>query len=612
MAVLTQLKRDWHFLRTMLRVGGRIRSAAPDMTVTVADIIEGWARDTPDAPAILFEDRSFSYRDYDAAANRFAVWAQDRGLVQGDVVALLMENRPEFLFVWLGMAKIGVTTALINTNLRGQALLHSLSVSDARHLIVGEELADAVADIGDDLPDTMSLFRLADAWAHDPTGRTLPAPADRPALGTDLDAVLAGQAEGAIGPQARSDLRGRDACFYIYTSGTTGLPKAAKFPHMRVFSGMNGFSAAVDATAKDRMYVTLPLYHSAGGVCAVGVTLSVGGSIVLKRKFSASHFWEDVVKYRATLFQYIGELCLYLLIAPPHPQERDHALRAIIVNGLRPEIWEAFQARFAIPRIVEFYGSTEGNVMLFNYDGKPGAVGRVPSYARRFFNVDLVRFNLETEEPQRNAEGFCIPCGPEELGEALGRIGTDARHHFDGYSGSRETDKKVLHHVFKDDDAYFRTGDLLRRDAHGYYYFVDRVGDTFRWKGENVATSEVAGALSRFPDIHEASVYGVRVPHADGRAGMAALTADTDLDLAALFEHALRELPAYACPVFLRLRGAIDVTGTFKHRKVDLVEQGFDPGSTNDPIFIRDDGLRTFRPLTIEEYEEIRAGRRSL
>ncbi len=605
MAVFTQLKRDWHFFKTLLAVGGRIRPAAPDMTTTTADIIEHWAARTPDAPALFFEDRIFSYRDYDAAANRFAVWGQAQGLTQGDVVALFMENRPEFLFVWLGMAKIGVTTALINTNQTGQALLHSLSVSDARHVIFGEELTAPLDAVRGDLPEAMALFRLADPWAGTGGERC-------PGFALDLDALLAGQSERAVGPEARPNLRGIDACFYIYTSGTTGLPKAAKFPHMRMYSGMHGFSAAVGATARDRIYVTLPLYHSAGGVCAVGITLTVGGSVILKRKFSASHFWEDVARYEATLFQYIGELCRYLLNSPVHPQERSHRLRAIIGNGLRPEIWEDFQSRFAIPRIVEFYGSTEGNVTLFNYDGKPGAVGRVPSYARKFFNVNLVRFDLVAEEPKRDGEGFCMRCPPEEVGEALGQIGNDVRHHFDGYSGSAETDKKILRRVFEKDDAYFRTGDLLKQDRHGYYYFVDRIGDTFRWKGENVATSEVAGVLSRFPAIREANVYGVSVPHADGRAGMAAVQADDAIDLAALYEHMAGELPAYAQPLFLRLRGEIDTTGTFKHRKVDLVKDGFDPGATDDPILIRDDAIRTFRSLKIEEFEEIAAGQRVL
>ncbi len=599
MAQLEQIKRDLHYLRSLLRIGWRIRHVKSDMTETAADIIEHWAAKTPDAIAILFEDQCVTYAEYNDTANRYAHWARAQGLKQGDAVALLMENRPEYLMAWLGMAKIGVATALINTNLTGHALAHSLNISGANHIILGTELGAPLDTARPFLERSMTVFA-----TREDADTPLPPETE------DLDATLAAQPASSVGREARAGLGGKDVCFYIYTSGTTGLPKAAKFTHARLHTAMNGFSAAVGSTASDRVYITLPLYHSAGGVAGLGVALTVGGTVIIRRKFSVSHFWDDVAQHNATIFQYIGELCRYLVNAPSHPHERSHKLRAIIGNGLRPEIWEEFQSRFAIPHIVEFYGSTEGNVTLFNLDGKAGAVGRVPGYAKGIFPVNLVHFDVETEQPVRGTDGFCIPCKDDEVGEGVGRIGEKATSHFDGYSNEDATSKKVLRHVFEEGDLYFRTGDLLRRDRHGYYYFVDRIGDTFRWKGENVATSEVAEAISRFPGVREANVYGVHVPHTDGRAGMVSLVADEGFDLDGFHAFLAEELPAYARPIFLRLQTGIEITGTFKHRKVDLVKEGFDPTQITEPLFLRDDKAGGFVPLTLDLFQEIEAGTR--
>jgi fatty-acyl-CoA synthase len=362
---------------------------------------------------------------------------------------------------------------------------------------------------------------------------------------------------------------------------------------------MHGFASGLNARASDRMYNVLPLYHSAGGVCAIGPALLTGGSVILKRKFSVSEFWDDVHRYRATLFQYIGELCRYLLNAPTAAHERDHAIRAITGNGLRPEIWRTFQERFAIPKIVEFYGATEGNVSMLNYDGKVGAVGRIPSYMRSIVTTRIVKFDVESEMPVRGPDGFCIECADNETGETIGKIANEPGKSFDGYTREADTRKKVLHDVFEKGDAWFRTGDLMRRDAKGYFYFVDRIGDTFRWKGENVATSEVAEALGVVPGVREANVYGVAVPGADGRAGMAALVTAPGFDIAKLAGALSGNLPAYARPIFIRLLPELEITGTFKQRKVDLVKDGFDPKAIRDPLY-------WLNPLT-EQYEALTA-----
>ncbi|HWX88729.1 MAG TPA: hypothetical protein VNY75_00375, partial [Rhizomicrobium sp.] len=314
-------------------------------------------------------------------------------------------------------------------------------------------------------------------------------------------------------------------------------------------------------------------------------------------------------KYGATMIEYIGELCRYLLNAPPSPLERGHKIRVITGNGLRPEIWREFQARFAVPRIVEFYGATEGNVSMLNYDGTVGAVGRVPDYLEWLLPSRVVRFDVEKEMPVRGGDGLCIECGPDEVGETLGGISKRAGREFEGYTNRADSDKKMLRDVFKKGDLWFRTGDLMRRDGHGYFYFVDRIGDTFRWKGENVSTGEVGEALAAVPGILEANVFGVTVPGVDGRAGMASLVVDGDFGLDDLPARLKARLAPYARPIFLRLAARIDVTGTFKQRKMDLVREGFDPSALADPLYFLDPETGKYERLTPQRYADIVEGR---
>ncbi|HEY1836941.1 MAG TPA: long-chain-acyl-CoA synthetase [Rhizomicrobium sp.] len=586
-------EREAVYITSLGRTLYRMRHAKPDSHLTVTDIVQGFGRDTPQAPAIFFEDRIVSYRELNAQANRYARWALAQGVRQGDVVALLMENRPEYLFAWLGIVRIGAIAALLNTNLRGAALAHSIGVANAAHLVLGSELADSLAEAR---PLIEAPPRL---WA---TGACV-AGAD------DLDAALAAQSSDALDADVRRGLTGKDKALYIFTSGTTGLPKAANITHLRLLFMMYGFAGGLGAKASDRTYNVLPLYHSAGGICAVGIALTAGGAIVLRRKFSARDFWDDCYRYRATFFQYIGELCRYLLNAPPGPHERDHMIRAITGNGLRPEIWPIFQKRFAIPRIVEFYGATEGNVSMLNYDGKVGAVGRIPHYMRKILTTRIVRFDIAREMPVRGADGLCIECADGEVGEAVGKIANEPGKTFEGYTKASDTEKKILRDVFEKGDAWFRTGDLMRQDEDGYFYFVDRIGDTFRWKGENVATSEVAEALGVVPAIKEANVYGVAVPGMDGRAGMAALVAGPEFDARTLAAQLASNLPAYARPVFLRLMPQMEITGTFKQRKLDLVQEGFDPAKIADPLYWLDPATGRYEPLDAARYADIVAGR---
>jgi fatty-acyl-CoA synthase len=333
--------------------------------------------------------------------------------------------------------------------------------------------------------------------------------------------------------------------------------------------------------------------------------------VVISNEFSASRFWTDIVCWDCTLFQYIGELCRYLLQAPTDPEETRHRLRMCIGNGLRREIWNDFKSRFRIPRILEFYAATEGSVSLFNVDGEPGSLGRIPAFLAHRLPIALVKYDDRTGAPLRDAGNLCIPVAPDEIGEALGRIrgrtppaGTD----FEGYASAEETEQKIIRDAFTPGDAWFRTGDLMRRDRRGYYYFVDRIGDTFRWKGENVSTSEVEQVICSFPGVLQAGVYGVLVPHADGRAGMAAIVAAAELPLDRFYSHLALHLPDFAHPLFLRLCEKIETTATFRNVKEKLAREGYDPAATGDAIFFNDRRKGAFVPLDGALFGRIQSG----
>ena len=600
-SLLDNARREARFLAELARTYAMLRELAPNSPTTFADLIEAQAAARPSQVAIAFEERRISFAELDAASNRVARWARASGIGRGDSVALSLENRPEFLITWIGLAKIGAVAALQNTQLSGAGLAHCLREVGAKHWIVGAELAGAAASALGELASPPAIWLAGAPGASEgPALRELP-------RARSLDAALAEASPAPLDRHARRGLSARDRLFYIYTSGTTGLPKAANVSHARALATALGGARVTRLTPRDRLYVALPLYHSAGGVMAAGAALLSGATLVLARKFSASQFWSDCAAHEATVFQYIGELCRYLLNAPEHADEKRHRIRACIGNGLRPEIWAPFQKRFAIPSIIEFYGATEGNLALVNLDGRVGAVGRLPSYLRGLAGVELVRFDAQRETPLRGDDGFCSRCEAGEAGELIGRINDAAR--FEGYSNAGATEQKILRDVFRTGDAFFRSGDLLRFDADGYYYFVDRIGDTFRWKGQNVATTEVAEALSGAPGVREASVYGVQVPGTDGRAGMAALVVDdARFELAALRAHLHAALPSYSRPLFVRIAASLDATGTFKLRKQSLVADGFDPSRSLGPLYFDDARSGAYLRLSPALFAEINAG----
>jgi fatty-acyl-CoA synthase len=591
MRLRARLERDWRFMRGLNRTLKRVKSIAPDSPNLICDDLQAAFQAHRNAPAMTFEGRTVTYAELEAMANRFAHWAKSINLRRGLVVALLMPNRIEYFAAWYGLSKVGVVTALINNNLTGASLIHCLNISGAAHCVVDSETSPAFEAVRGQLDRPMQQWVLGHAF------------------GDQRDLVQALKSCSQLPPDrsVREDILARDTALLIYTSGTTGLPKAARITHQRAQLYMRGFAGATGASEKDRIYIPLPLYHATGGLCALGAALLNGGSVVLRRRFSASHFWEEVTVEGCTMFVYIGELCRYLVNNPETETDGRHKIRLIFGNGMTPDVWSVMKRRFRIPQILEFYGATEGNVSMFNFDGREGAIGRVPKWLRRKFNIRLAQYDHETGDIVRRADGLAVEAGAGQVGECLGEIHAEARTDYAGYVDKQASEKKILRNVFAKGDAWFATGDLMRQDADGYFYFVDRVGDTFRWKGENVSTTEVSERLQGAPGVREANVYGVPVDGADGRAGMAGLVVGPEFNIAAFAEHVARELPPYAQPVFVRILPEIAVTGTFKPRKVDLIAEGFDPGAVKGPVYVRD-AKKGYTRLTKLGHEKIVTG----
>lgn len=566
-----------------------------DPSFTLPLVVETLADQFGDALALTDGHEHLTYKGLAQTSHRYARWALRQRLTAGDVVCLFMPNRPQYIAIWLGLTRIGLIVSLLNTNLTGDSLAHAVNIVAPRHVIVSAELADAFAAV---LPKLTSGIQI---WASGEAAHGF----------ERLDHALTLESADPLSASEHRPPLITDRALYIYTSGTTGMPKAANVSHFRLMQWSYWFAGLMNTRATDRMLNCLPLYHSVGGVVAIGAVLVNGGTVVIRPKFSASRFWDDVVEWDCTLFQYIGELCRYLINAPAHPRETDHRLRLCCGNGLRADVWPEFKRRFHVPQILEFYASTEGNVSLYNCEGTPGAIGRVPSFLAHRSNLALVKFDVQTGAPMRNSEGLCMRSQPGEIGEAIGKIiddGSNPGSRFEGYADHEASAKKVLRNVLAPGDAWFRTGDLMRKDGLGYYYFVDRVGDTFRWKGENVSTTEVATKISACPAVMEAIVYGVTIPANEGRAGMVALVVNPNFDLAAFHDYLAANLPDYARPVFLRICTSLAATATFKSQSQELMQEGYDPALAGGEIYFNDRFEGAFVKLDAALYASLQAG----
>ncbi|XP_047519939.1 long-chain fatty acid transport protein 1 [Pieris napi] len=563
---------------------------------TVVTRWEEVAKMTPDKPAFIMADRSLTFREGDELSNRIAWYFKRQGFKRGEVIALFMETQPEYVFLWIGLAKLRVTTALVNTNLRGSQLIYCLRIAGCKAVIFGAEMTEAIKSIQNEIPD-IPLFQF-----NPPGEESAPILQDTIPLSTELTEM---SSESYSDPEPAKP---RDTLLYIYTSGTTGFPKAAIITNIRYLLIPLGVHNSAQLSSSDIVYDPLPLHHTAGGVLGAGQCIVLGCTVVLRRKFSASNYWKDVANYKCTAAQYIGEICRYLLTVPPSAYDTAHTAKVLIGNGLRPQIWEEFVERFNIERVLEFYGATEGNSNLVNLDSKVGAIGFLSRTVSSIYPLTLVKCDEITGEILRNESGSCITCGPHEPGLLLGKIEPKkAILTFAGYADKTASEKKMVRDVRVKGDCYFNTGDILVMDHFGYFYFKDRTGDTFRWRGENVSTAEVEGVISNLIGLKDAVVYGVSIPNIEGRAGMAAIAdPEKKLDLESLATGIKTSLPAYARPLFLRILPAPPLTATFKLKKKELVEQAFSLGT--DPVYFLDQKTGKYVPLTQKMYDDIMQG----
>ena len=545
----------------------------------IAAVFERWAKRTPEQIAVRFEGKDLTYRALNEQANRYASVLKAQGIQKGDVVGVLFDNRPELLAAVLATIKLGATAGMMNPQQPGAAFARSVKAVEPKLIFAGAEHADQVRELS--LPLVVQREK-------------------GPKVEGAIDVDEAAATASPENPEGSAALELNSTAFLMLTSGTTGMPKAARMSHyrwLRCWSGVGLMSARLKHD--DVLYCALPMFHNNALTVSWSSVLAAGATLAIARKFSASGFWRDAKANRATAFAYIGEVCRYLLQQPPGDGDRDHQVRVIIGNGLRPELWDAFKHRFGIEHVAEFYGASECNLLFTNGFNVPRTAGFTPlSYA-------VVKIDHGTQRPFKDIRGRLVKAKAGEEGLLLAEV--TPRAPFDGYTDQRSSEAKLLRDAFQTGDCWFDTGDLVREQGWRHVAFVDRLGDTFRWKGENVSTAEVEAALLEAPFVEHAAVYGVEVPGYDGRAGMAAITLKTALEPEAL-ERLLRDrLPDYAIPLFLRIRQTLETTDTFKFRKVELRDEGMNPMRVQEPLLVRRD--QTYLPLDADRLADITEGR---
>ena len=553
----------------------RYKFPDPDDPASLAHTFQDTTNRFAERPFLYFEDEMWTYADTNKAANILATYLTSTGVKHGDRIVLFMENRPSFVISLLALNKIGAIAVLINTSLTGDPLIHCINSSDSVKCIVGAEQADALEDVLDQINITKQEDFL---WSKDTDQYSLPDWA------IDLQAQLDNSNDKNL--DETNSVKAKDVACYIFTSGTTGVPKAAICPNQKLIAAsVNIKMAGYRINEKDCMHNSLPLYHSTGlmlGLCAV---VQAGASTFIKRKFSATSFWDEVQKYNTTALVYIGELCRYLANSEPRQAEQNNTLKVMVGNGLRPDVWDTFKDRFQVNRIVEIYGASEGNALFMNLLNKNKTIGMTNA------DVALIEYDVAEDEVLKTDDGFCKRILNHDPGLLIVRIGPNAV--FNGYTDAQATEKKILRNVFDEGDAWFNTGDLIKTVDVGYslgkthYQFVDRIGDTFRWKSENVSTNEVGEILNGYKDVNMSNVYGVQIPGCEGRAGMAAFSLEDaeSFDWQAFSDYVENSLPKYARPLFIRIIQEMDTTGTFKLKKNDLRNEAFDIGKVSDPIY---------------------------
>ena len=595
-------------IREFFRVIGELKYIIPllrykwpelDSNSSLAHSFQETVQNYSEKDFLYFEDEVWTYAQTNEAANILANKLSNEGIEHGDKVVLFMENRPHFVISLLALNKLGAIGALINTSLTGKPLVHCINTSDSKKCIFGDELSNSLENVLSEINITKSSDLL---WVEDNNPSKCPEWASN--IKENLD-----QSKSQNLEETNSVLAG-DTAFYIYTSGTTGVPKAALFPNVKIVAGSTNITiAGYRLTSDDCMYNCLPLYHSTGLILGLCACIQAGASTFIKRKFSASSFWSEAKKFNTTAFVYVGELCRYLSFQKPCDDEVNNPISKMVGNGLRPDLWDTFRNRFDVERICEIYGASEANGMFMNLLNKDETIGMTNTEIK-LFAYDVADDKLKVDE-----KGNYIEIKDHSPGLALMKIGPNAI--YNGYTDAQASEKKIIRDVIEDGDRWFNTGDLLKTMDVGFalgrqhYQFVDRVGDTFRWKSENVSTNEVAEILNAFDQVNMANVFGVKVPQSEGRAGMVAFNCDLnnfDWNNFSLFVS--EKLPNYAQPVFVRIIEELETTGTFKLKKNDLREEAYHLDKVKgDQIFVKKPGESTYSLLDDSYYNIIQEGR---
>jgi len=573
----------------------RYKWPSGDDRASLAHTFQATTEKFPDRAFIYFEEETWTYAQANKAANSMARYLADHGVKHGDRVVMFMENRPYFAITLIALNKIGAIGVLINTSLTGDPLIHCINSSDSVKCIVGAERAQPLEEV----LDKINIVQKEDIlWVEDTPEYSLPNWATDLKAGIDFDMT--------DNLPETDKVTAQDIACYIFTSGTTGVPKAAILPNAKlVAASVNITMAGYRINEEDCMYNCLPLYHSTGLMLGLVAAIQVGAASFVKRKFSASSFWEEAQRFNTTALVYIGELCRYLANQEPSEAEKNNPIVSMVGNGLRPDVWDEFRDRFKVERIIEIYGASEGNALFINLFNKDKTIGMTSA------DVALIEYDVADDKIIKNADGTCKKIMNEDPGLLIVKIGPNAV--FNGYTDAQASEKKILRDVFEEGDAWFNTGDLIRKVDVGFalgkehYQFVDRIGDTFRWKSENVSTNEVGEILNGYHDVNMSNVYGVKIPGCEGRAGMVAFSLENreHFNWDEFSTYVENNLPKYARPIFVRIIEEMDTTGTFKLKKNDLREQAFDITSITDTVYCLKPNSNTYQPLDNDWLEQI-------
>lgn len=564
-----------------------------DAPISIGHILEKNALIYTNKTAILYEDLTYTHFEFNGLVNRYAHVFAAYGIKKGTVAIVLLENRLETLVLISALAKLGAVASLINANQKGAVLKHSIETDQGDFFIIGEE---RIADFEAIRPELNTLEK-ATFFGLKNHGEEL-IPSDYLRL-TEL--IQKASTENL--PITQTITLG-DRFANVFTSGTTGMPKASIQTHKKWYLCYHWYGQVnMGINSEDVFYVPIPFFHTNAMIVAWPSAASGGAALAIRRKLSISNFWKDVAKFNVSAFIYIGEICRYLMNKPPAATDTMHRIQKVVGNGLRPDIWKAFKKRFNIPAVYELYGASDGIVSYTNVFNLNCTVGLCRSeYA-------IVQYDVDNDMPYRNEQGFMEKVATGDAGLLLGQITETAP--FPGYVNKAQNEEKIFRNVLAAGDQWFNTGDLIRDLGFHHAQFVDRLGDTFRWKGENVSTAELEAILNQFPQVAHSAVYGVSFPKIDGKAGMATINNAVPLDkfnFQQFTSNIKKALPSYAVPIFLRFVTNFEKTATHKIKKSVLKKEGIYPKNERDVIYVLLPKAATYTKMTSEILTAIKQG----